>query len=220
MSTAPQLTMTWADLTLLARGWKKAVVVQFPTPPVPARKRGKMQSRRRGQFPKVRIRKRADGTKYYFFQYWIDVPGVEDRKRMTEVVGLVGQMTKSEAERRRTDFIQKLAVNSCDYHIPSSHKFSDAVEYYRTEFGPMMHRPSTLSTWNGRIKKHLEPDWKDCPLELITIQAVNDWAWKKRQAGLSWVVISSADHAACSFSVPEEYPSAVLSERSQSTGAR
>jgi integrase len=56
----------------------------------------------------------------------------------------------------------------------------------------MMHRPSTFSTWNSRITKHLEPDWKDCPLELITIQAINDWAWKKRQAGFSWVVIKDA----------------------------
>jgi integrase len=40
-------------------------------------------SRRRGQNPKVRVGKRADGTKYYFFQYWIDVPGREERKRMT-----------------------------------------------------------------------------------------------------------------------------------------
>jgi integrase len=162
-------------------------------PPVQARKRrGKMLSRRTGQNPKVRIRRRADGSRVYYFQYWIDLPGVEDRKRMTEVIGLVGQMTKSEAERKKLDFISKLQVNSAEYRIPSAHKFSDAIEYYRTEFGPTMHRPSTLSTWNSRITKHLEPDWKDCPLELITIQAVNEWAWKKRQAGLSWVAIKDA----------------------------
>ena len=55
-------------------------------PPVPAR-RGKCMSRRKGQNPKVRVGKRADGTKYYFFQYWIDVPGREKRKRMTVVLG-------------------------------------------------------------------------------------------------------------------------------------
>jgi integrase len=151
-----------------------------------------MLSRRAGQNPKVRLRKRADGKKVFYFQYWMDLPGVEDRKRMTEVIGLVGQMTKSEAERKKLDFIQKLAINSNDYRIPSAHKFSDAIGYYRTEFGPTMHRPSTLNTWNSRITKHLEPDWKDCPLELINIQAVNEWAWKKRQAGLSWVLIKDA----------------------------
>jgi hypothetical protein len=43
-------------------------------PPVPARKRGKCMSRRNGQNPKVHVGKRADGTKYYFFQYWADIP--------------------------------------------------------------------------------------------------------------------------------------------------
>lgn len=151
-----------------------------------------MLTRRAGQNPRVRTRKRADGTKVFFFQYWIDVPGAEGRKRMTEIVGLVGQMRKCEAERKKLDFISKLQVNSSDYRIPSAHKFSDAIEYYRTEFGPTMHRPSTFNSWNGRITKHLEPDWKECPLELITIQAVNEWAWKKRQAGISWVVIKDA----------------------------
>jgi hypothetical protein len=66
-------------------------------PPVPAtRKRGKCMSRRKGQNPKVRVGERADGKKYYFFQYWIDVPGQEERKRQTEVIGLVELLTRSE----------------------------------------------------------------------------------------------------------------------------
>jgi len=50
------------------------------------------RARRKGQNPKVRIGERADGKKYYFFQYWIDVPGQEERRRQTEVIGLVSQM--------------------------------------------------------------------------------------------------------------------------------
>src|SRR5260370_15382412 len=90
-------------------------VLSFPSPPVPARRRGKCMSRRNGQNPKARVGKRADGTKYFFFQYWIDVPGQEERKRLTEVIGTTGQMTKSEAERQKLDFIQKLEINSDDY---------------------------------------------------------------------------------------------------------
>jgi hypothetical protein len=67
-------------------------------PPVQAtRKRGKCMSRRKGQNPKVRVGERASGEKYYFFQYWTDLPGQEERKRQTEVIGSTGQMTKSEA---------------------------------------------------------------------------------------------------------------------------
>src|SRR6266404_4831272 len=87
-------------------------------PPFPARKRGKSMSRRKGQNPKVRVGKRADGTQYYFFQYWIDVPGQEERQRRTEVIGVVGQLTRSEAERKKLDFIQKQEINSHDYQIP------------------------------------------------------------------------------------------------------
>jgi hypothetical protein len=76
-------------------------------PPFPARKRGKRMSRRNGQDPTVRVGKRADGTKYYFFQFWTDVPGQEERKRMTEVIGLTSEMTKSEAERK---FFTKWAI--------------------------------------------------------------------------------------------------------------
>ena len=61
-------------------------------------------SRRKGQNPKVRIGKRANGQKYFLFQYWLDVPGQEERQRRTEVIGLVGQLTRSEAERKKLDF--------------------------------------------------------------------------------------------------------------------
>ena len=149
-------------------------------------------TRRSGQNPKVRIGKRANGQKYFFFQWWADVPGKEGRERRTEVVGLVGQLTKSEANRKKLEFISKLELNSSNYRIPCSLTFADAVTYYRTVFGPTMHRDSTFDTWDGRIKNHLEADWKDVPIEHITIQAVNEWAWRKRKAGLSWVVIKDA----------------------------
>ena len=33
-------------------------------------------SRRKGQNPKVLVGKRSNGEKYFFFQYWIDVPAL------------------------------------------------------------------------------------------------------------------------------------------------
>lgn len=70
-------------------------------PPSLVRKRGKRMSRRNGQDPTVRSGKRADGSKYYFFQFWADVSGQEERRRMTEVIGPTSQMTKK--ERGRTE---------------------------------------------------------------------------------------------------------------------
>src|SRR3974390_1666835 len=89
-------------------------VEQGPTLEVPCncrqfsatRKRGKCMSRRAGQNPSVRTRlNRRKGTEEYFFQYWIDVPGREKRKRETEVIGPINTMTRSEAERKKLEFI-------------------------------------------------------------------------------------------------------------------
>ena len=102
-------------------------------------------------------------------------------------------MTRSQAERKKLDFITNLELNSSSYHIPSSSTFADAVKHYRQNFGPAMHREnSTLDVWEGRIKNHLEADWKDVPIEHITIDSVNEWAWKKRKAGTSWGTLKDA----------------------------
>jgi integrase len=148
-------------------------------------------TRRTGQNPKVRVGKRANGQKYFFFQYWIDVPGQEERKRQTEVIGPTSLMTKSEAERKKVEFILKLELNSSEYQLPSSQTFADAVSHYREVFAPRMLRPSTFSVADGHLKTHLEADWKDFPIEHINIDSVNEWIWKRREKGLSWVTIKN-----------------------------
>src|SRR6267142_839621 len=162
-------------------------------PPVSAtRKRGKCMSRRAGQNPSVRIRlNRRKGIAEYFFQYWIDVPGREKRKRETEVIGPVKTMTKSEAERKKLEFILNLKVNSNEYKIPSSLTFAHAAKHYREIFAPRMLRQSTFSVADGHLKVHLEADWNEIPVEHIDIDAVNEWIWKKRQADLSRVTIKN-----------------------------
>jgi integrase len=148
-------------------------------------------TRRSGQNPSVRIGKRADGSKYYYFQYVVDVAGQEERQRKTEVVGAVGQMTKSEATRRKVDFLQKLGVNSANYRIPSSHCFSAAIRFYREEFAPTRLRESTIDVAETHIRQHLEADWANVPLEHIDIKTVQVWADRKRREGLSWTTVKN-----------------------------
>ena len=100
-------------------------------------------------------------------------------------------MTKSEAERKKVEFILKLELNSNDYRIPSAQNFADAVLHYREVFAPRMLRPSTFSVADGHLKTHLEADWKTVPIEHINIDSVNEWIWKKREQGLSWVTIKN-----------------------------
>src|SRR5580704_4741274 len=80
----------------------------LPAPPVPAR-RGKCMSRRKGQNPSVRSRfDKTAGAEKYFFQYWRDVPGQNHRHRITVNLGLKSQLTKSEAERKKLEFMSNL----------------------------------------------------------------------------------------------------------------
>jgi hypothetical protein len=149
-------------------------------------------SRRAGQNPSVRTCfNRTKGVDEYFFQYWSDVPGQEERRRETEVIGPVKTMTKSEAERKKLEFILNLKVNSNEYKIPSSLTFAHAVKHYRETFAPRMLRQSTFSVADGHLKVHLEADWNEIPASHIDIDAVNEWMWKKRQAELSWVTIKN-----------------------------
>src|ERR1700728_3617924 len=162
-----------------------ACLASMGVPPVQATpKRGKCMSRRKGQNPKVRVGKRASGEKYYFFQYWTDLPGQEERKRQTEVIGSTSQMTKSEAERKKLEFISNVQLNSSEDIIPSSRTFADAVAYYREVFAPRMLRASTFSVADGHLKAHLESDWNGVPVEHINIDSVNEWIWKKREQHL------------------------------------
>jgi hypothetical protein len=53
-----------------------------------------------------------------------------------------------------------------------------------------MLRESTYSVADGHLC-HLEADWNETPVEHIDINAVNEWIWKKRRQGLSWVMIKN-----------------------------
>jgi len=189
----PGLVEAEERTTLVPREGAVGFCATLRASPVPAtRKRGKCMSRRAGQDPSVRKRfNRSKDVEEYYFQYWIDVPGQEERKRETEVVGTVGKITKSEAKRKKKDFISKLQLNSNDYRIPSSRTFADAVKHYREVFAPRMLRDSTFSVADGHLKNHLEADWNDVPIEHITISSVNEWIWKKRKQGLSWVSVKN-----------------------------
>jgi integrase len=54
-----------------------------------------------------------------------------------------------------------------------------------------MLRASTFSVADGHLRNHLEPDWNDVPIDHIDIEAINEWAWKKRREGLSWTTVKN-----------------------------
>jgi integrase len=58
-------------------------------------------------------------------------------------------------------------------------------------FAPRMLRASTFSVADGHLRNHLEKDWNDVPIDHIDIEAVNEWAWKKKKEGLSWTTVKN-----------------------------
>jgi integrase len=82
-------------------------------------------------------------------------------------------------------------LNDRGFDLPSSKTFGDAVKHYREVFAPRMLRSSTYSVADSQLKLHLEPDWNHVPIDHISIDTINDWAWKKRKKGLSWVTIKN-----------------------------
>jgi integrase len=82
-------------------------------------------------------------------------------------------------------------LNGRSFAAPSSKVFADAAKHYREVFAPRMLRTSTFSVADGHLKTHLEPDWNNVPVGHVTIDAVNEWAWKKRRQGLSWITVKN-----------------------------
>jgi integrase len=149
-------------------------------------RRGKCMTRRSGQCPKLEIK-----NGQFTFRYRKDVPGVEDRKQVRQVIGPVKSMTKSEAERRIKELMVDAEINIGAATIPSVLTFRHTVKHYREVFAPRMLRASTFSIADSHLKTHLEADWNDVPIEHINIDTVNEWIWKKRKEGLSWTTIKN-----------------------------
>jgi hypothetical protein len=88
-------------------------------------------SRRKGQNPKLQIGRRNNGSQYFYIQYWLDVPGVEERKRRREILGPVktksGGLTKTEAEAKKMQFLAEL--NGRSFVAPSSKTLSDTLRW-------------------------------------------------------------------------------------------
>jgi len=143
-------------------------------------------SRRSGQNPKLELR---NGV--YSFRYRKDVAGQEARIQARKELGAESQLTRSEAKRLMREFLTQEEINTFSAKIPSASTFAHAVRHYRENFAPMMLRDSTFTIADYHLKKHLEPEWSDVPIDHITIDAVNEWAHKKRQQGLSWTSIKN-----------------------------
>src|SRR6516165_257490 len=80
----------------------------------------------------------------------------DPRTRLPSLAGRLhwhaSRADKSEAERRKLEFLRDLEINSSSYQIPSAQTFGDAARHYREKFGPTMHRGSGLPVRFGKAE--------------------------------------------------------------------
>ncbi len=76
-------------------------------PATPNQKRGKSMIRRPGQSGSV-VKK----GRMWHGRYYADVPGQEERKRMSVPLGSIDSMTKSEAKRKLRSLLEEKGINS------------------------------------------------------------------------------------------------------------
>ena len=80
-------------------------------PATPNRKRGKSMSFRSGQSGNV-VRK----GQMWHGRFYVDIPGVEARRRTSVPIGSIHSMKKTEAKRKLRGMLEKMGLNS-DHHL-------------------------------------------------------------------------------------------------------
>jgi integrase len=128
-----------------------------------------MLSRRCGQYGSVEKR-----NGMWRGRYLTDVPGEIARVKRAVTLGLVSEITKSEARRRLLHIIQTEGLNAPTYRIPSAELFAARVNAWRVGYLSRQ-KPSTQKQMEWQVQKYLLPKWGQQPAETISAEAVNEW---------------------------------------------
>jgi integrase len=107
-------------------------------------------------------------------RYLTEVPGEIARVKRAVTLGLVSEITKSEARRRLLHIIQIEGLNAPTYRIPSAELFAARVNAWRVGYLSRQ-KPSTQKQMEWQVQKYLLPKWGQQPAETISAEAVNEW---------------------------------------------
>ncbi|HTS04409.1 MAG TPA: tyrosine-type recombinase/integrase [Candidatus Eisenbacteria bacterium] len=135
-------------------------------------------SRRSGQKGSV-VKK---GTMWHV-RYYVDVPNQDERERKSVAVGpCVGaqKLTKSEAQRKGTEIIAALGVNT-EEHLqratnPNPITFKQHVKWCRENRSAWLEgKPGPIRTMESQLEKHILPRFGDLLLESVDETAVQEF---------------------------------------------
>ena len=107
-------------------------------------------------------------------RYLADVPGQAARVKRAVILGLVGEMTKSEARRKLVHIIQSEGLNAPHYRIPSTEMFCERVKAWRVSYLARL-KPSTQKQMDWQVRKYLLPKWGRHPVDSISAEQANEW---------------------------------------------
>ena len=139
------------------------------------RRKGRKSMRRRsGQKGSV-----CQKGRMWCARFYEDVPGQQKRVRRCVAIGPwkgPGKLTKSEAERRASELIQSLGINTEEHFnravlpvMTFQHKVDWCRQYHQAWTDG---RPDPIRTMESQLKKHILPRFGDWPLDSITEERV------------------------------------------------
>jgi integrase len=176
------------------------VILAPATEPI-RRKRGKSLSRRVGQNGNVFQRgftKSWNPAATAYGRYWIDVPGVPERKRRTVVLGVCS--SRSTARWKLRAHIEREGINSkASFALTTAPAmtFRDQAARWLATLATRRRRPlkpATVSNWKHSLDKWVLPTLGDRLLADISNGALRELVEKMAEAGLA--AKSIVNHAA------------------------
>jgi integrase len=142
-------------------------------PATPNRKRGKQLSRRSGQAGAV-VRK----GNIWHGRYYVDVPGQEERRRVSVPLCPTNSMTKPEARRKLQAALEQAGVNSEASFIRSTQHplrtFAQEAEWWKQNRLSLF-KPSCQETMGQHVDKYLLPRFGDGAVATIDERQVQEF---------------------------------------------
>jgi integrase len=110
-------------------------------------------------------------------RYYADVPGQEQRRRMSVPLGLVAEMTKPEARRRLREVLDSLGINTAEYldrALNGVKTFGGEAEWWKENRLPLM-KESTQHVMGGHLNRYLLPHFGHLPVTAVEERRVQEF---------------------------------------------
>jgi hypothetical protein len=162
---------------------------------VPNRRDRRSMSRRSGQSGSVCIK-----GKKYIRRYRVDVLGQVKRARRTVIIGSIDQLTRPQAERWLSKFVEEQGINDAA-HLARSRSavltFGLSARGWREHHLIVNKKRSSQRSMSCELKRHILPHLNDTPLEELTYPVVRGLIqmWQRKVSLASRSRTSSASCA-------------------------